>query len=156
MCSLLFLWIGALIRLFRSQGNLVLENLVLRQQLAVLKRRHPRPSLGLFDKVFWLIARRVWSVWKESLLIVTPETVVRWLSFAKTPHQAILIRVTCYTTSLYVIDFTCALNFGDAQAESSLTENVRSPFQAEPAQKEERTIARNGKLALKSLNGQRG
>jgi hypothetical protein len=78
MCSLLFLWIGALIHLFRSQGNLVLENLVLRQQLAVLKRRHPRPSLGLFDKVFWLIARRVWSVWKESLLIVTPETVARW------------------------------------------------------------------------------
>jgi hypothetical protein len=51
-CSLLFLWIGALIRLFRSQGNLVLENLVLRQQLAVLKRRHPRPSLGLLDKLF--------------------------------------------------------------------------------------------------------
>src|SRR5882672_3025353 len=37
------------------------------------------------------------------------------LSFAKTPHEAILIRVTCYTASLYVIDFTCALNFGEAQ-----------------------------------------
>jgi hypothetical protein len=41
--------IGALIRLFRGCGNLVLEKLVLRQQLAVLKRRHPRPNLGLFD-----------------------------------------------------------------------------------------------------------
>jgi putative transposase len=78
MFSLFLLWIGAPIRLFRSRGNLVLENLVLRQQLSVLKRRHPRPSLGLFDKLFWLIARRVWSAWKESLLIVTPETVVRW------------------------------------------------------------------------------
>src|SRR5580692_5440339 len=78
MFSLILLWIGVLIRLFRSRGNLVLENLVLRQQLAVLKRRHPRPSLGLFDKLFWVIARRVWSAWKESLLIVTPETVVRW------------------------------------------------------------------------------
>src|ERR1700716_3185932 len=78
MLSLLLLWLGALIRLFRSRGNLVLENLTLRQQLAVLKRRHPRPSLGLFDKLFWVIARRVWSAWKESLIIVTPETVVRW------------------------------------------------------------------------------
>src|SRR6267143_384850 len=78
MLSLLLLWLGALIRLFRSRGNLVLENLTLRQQLAVLKRRHPRPRLGLFDKLFWVIARRVWSAWKESLIIVTPETVVRW------------------------------------------------------------------------------
>ena len=78
MFSLLFLWIGALIRLFRGRGNLVLENLMLRQQLAVLKRRHPRPRLGLFDKLFWVIARRAWWAWKLSLIIVTPETVVRW------------------------------------------------------------------------------
>jgi len=78
MFSLFLLWIGALTRLFSSRGNLVLENLVLRQQLAVLKRRHPRPNLALFDKLFWVIARRMWSSWKESLLIVTPETVVRW------------------------------------------------------------------------------
>jgi hypothetical protein len=55
-----------------------LENLVLRQQLAVLKRRHPRPSLGTFDRLFWIFARRVWSGWKQSLIIVTSETVVRW------------------------------------------------------------------------------
>src|SRR5207249_10135296 len=78
MCSLFFLWIGGLIHLFRGRGNLVLENLVLRQQLAVLKRRHPRPSLRLFDKLFWVVARRVWSAWKQYLIIVTPETVVRW------------------------------------------------------------------------------
>jgi putative transposase len=78
MFSLLFLWIGALIRLFRNRGNLVLENLVLRQQLAVLKRRHPRPSLGLFDKLFWVVVRRFWSEWRQALIVVTPETVVRW------------------------------------------------------------------------------
>jgi hypothetical protein len=49
--------------------------------------------------------------------IGVPDKEAGMLSFAKTPHQAILIRVTCYTTSLYVIDFTCALNFGDAQPE---------------------------------------
>src|SRR5258707_3494003 len=78
MFSLLLLWIGALIRLFRSRGNLVLENLVLRQQLAVLKRRHPRPSIGSLDKLFWVVVRRFWSGWKQALIVVTPETVVRW------------------------------------------------------------------------------
>src|SRR2546430_16667876 len=69
---------GMLDRLFGGRRSLLLENVALRQQLAVLKRRHPRPSLGLFDKLFWVIARRGWSAWKESLIIVTPETVARW------------------------------------------------------------------------------
>jgi putative transposase len=50
----------------------------LRQQLVTLKRRHPRPILGLLDKLFWVIARSVWSALKDSLILVTPETVVRW------------------------------------------------------------------------------
>jgi hypothetical protein len=69
---------GMLVRLFRGRQSLLLENLALRQQLVMLKRRHPRPSLGLLDKLFWVIARRVWSGWKQALLVVTPETVVRW------------------------------------------------------------------------------
>jgi putative transposase len=69
---------GMLVRLFRERRSLLLENLALRQQLVALKRRHPRPCLGLFDKFFWVIARRVCSAWKQSLLIVTPETVVHW------------------------------------------------------------------------------
>src|SRR3984893_7410326 len=77
MFSLFLLWIGAPI-LLRSRGNLVLENLVLRQQLAVLKRRHRRPSLGLLDKFFWVVVRRFWSGWKRALIVVTPETVARW------------------------------------------------------------------------------
>src|ERR1700678_2291157 len=64
--------------LFCGRRSLLLENLALRQQLAVLKRRHPRPSLYPFDKLFWVIARRGGSAWKQSLIIVTPETVVRW------------------------------------------------------------------------------
>jgi hypothetical protein len=67
---------GMLVRFIRGRRSLLLENLALRQQLVTLERRNPRPSLGLFDKVFWVIARRVWSVWKQFLLIVTPETVV--------------------------------------------------------------------------------
>jgi hypothetical protein len=55
-----------------------LENLALRQQLAVLKRRHPRPKLSPLDKLFWALACQFWSAWKQALLVVTPETVVRW------------------------------------------------------------------------------
>jgi len=55
------LCIGTLVRLFRSRQGLLLENLALRQQLAVLKRRTPRPSLGNFDRLFWVVARRLWS-----------------------------------------------------------------------------------------------
>src|ERR1700737_2008047 len=78
MFNLFLLCFGALLSLFRSRRNLLLENLVLRQQIAVLKRRHRRPSLGTFDRLFWVVARRVCSGWKQSLIIVTPETVVRW------------------------------------------------------------------------------
>jgi len=72
------LFFGMLVRLFRGRRSLLLENLALRQQLVALKRRRPRPSRDLFDKLFWVIARRVWSAWKQSLIIVTPETIVRW------------------------------------------------------------------------------
>ena len=43
------------LRLFRRRRSLLLENLVLlQQQLAVLKRRRPRPRLSAFDKLFWI------------------------------------------------------------------------------------------------------
>jgi len=43
------LCLGMLVRLFRGRQSLLLENLALRQQLVMLKRRHPRPSLGLVE-----------------------------------------------------------------------------------------------------------
>src|SRR6267143_1799808 len=70
--------IGAFLRLFRARRILLLENLALRQQLAVYRRRHPRPKLAAFDKLFWVLARRFWSGWKRALVMVSLETVVRW------------------------------------------------------------------------------
>src|SRR5258708_11807593 len=72
------LCLGTLVCLLRARRSLLLENLALRQQLAVLKRRHPRPRLDLLDKLFWVVVRRFWSGWQQSLIAVTPETVVRW------------------------------------------------------------------------------
>src|ERR1700747_1812928 len=72
------LCLGTLVRLLRARQSLLLENLALRQQLAVLKRRHPRPKLSPLDKLFWALACQFWSAWKQALMVVTPETVVRW------------------------------------------------------------------------------
>src|SRR5712675_1119879 len=51
------LCLGTLVRLLRARRSLLLENLAPRQQLVVLKRRHPRPRLDLLDKLFWVAVR---------------------------------------------------------------------------------------------------
>jgi hypothetical protein len=63
---------------FRSRRNLLLENLALRQQLAVLILRHPQPRLAAPDRLFWIVLSRFWSGWRQALLVLQPETVVRW------------------------------------------------------------------------------
>jgi hypothetical protein len=65
-------------RCFRSRRDLLLENLALRQQLAIFKQRKQRPRLFWLDKVFWVGMKRIWSEWKNCLVLVSPETVVRW------------------------------------------------------------------------------
>ena len=62
----------------KLRSELALENLALRQQLAVLNRRHRRPNLRKVDRVFWLLLSRSWERWKETLVVVKPETVLRW------------------------------------------------------------------------------
>ena len=78
MFELFGLWFGASLRVFRTHRSLMVENLALRQQLTVLKRKHPKPTLGAVDKLFWVLARHFWPQWKEMLIIVLQETVVRW------------------------------------------------------------------------------
>ena len=65
-------------RFFRSRRDLLLENLALHQQLAVLKKRHPQPRSSTSDKLFWVTLQRLWTGWKRPLVLVEPETVVRW------------------------------------------------------------------------------
>jgi len=78
MVNAVRLFAKVILCLFRTRRELLLENLVLRQQLMVLKRKHRRTKLGSFDKLFWVLTRRFWSGWKRALIVVTPETVVRW------------------------------------------------------------------------------
>jgi putative transposase len=62
----------------RTHRELALENLALRQQLAVWKARQPRPRLTATDRIFWVLLSRLWKNWRTSLQVVRPETVVRW------------------------------------------------------------------------------
>jgi putative transposase len=67
----------ALAGFFRSRASLVAENMCLRQQLLVLQRKQPRPSLTDRDRLFWVLMSRWYPGWREPLLFVTPATVLR-------------------------------------------------------------------------------
>jgi transposase InsO family protein len=69
----------AAIRVFvRSRGDTALEVLALRRQVAVLKRKRPRPRLNRLDRLFGPTLRQLWARWTDVLVIVKPETVVGW------------------------------------------------------------------------------
>jgi hypothetical protein len=72
------LLIGVLRAALRGRQALVLENLLLRQQLAVALRARPRLRLLRRDRVFWVAAHRLCADWRRHLVLVRPETVVRW------------------------------------------------------------------------------
>jgi len=71
-------FLGWVVGAFRSRENLILENLALRQQLLALHTRRPRRRLSTMHKLFWIALRRLWTGWKEPLILVTPRTVVAW------------------------------------------------------------------------------
>ncbi len=58
---MLRLFFNALATLFRSRADLALENLALRQQLAVFKHRKPRPRLADGDRLFWIVLSKLWG-----------------------------------------------------------------------------------------------
>jgi hypothetical protein len=61
-----------------TRASLAAESLALRQQLAVLKRSVTRPKLRRRDRFFWVLLSRLWSGWRAALVLVSPDTVVRW------------------------------------------------------------------------------
>src|SRR3989442_1466516 len=79
MLEYLLLLAGLLRTLTRTRGDLVAENLLLRQQLAILTRpTRTRAPLRTPDKLFWVLVRLVRGDWRRHLVLVKPETIVRW------------------------------------------------------------------------------
>ena len=61
-----------------ARASVATEILALRQQLAVLQRQSKRIQLRDRDRLFWIFLKRFWPDWRKALLVVQPETVVRW------------------------------------------------------------------------------
>ena len=55
-----------------------LENLALRQQLAVYRRTRPKPAIRWSDRLSWIGLRWAWPDWKSALVVVRPGTVIAW------------------------------------------------------------------------------
>jgi putative transposase len=63
----------------RTRTALWLEAIALRHQIAVLERsRTRRPCFRHIDRLFWILLSRWWRGWRESLVIVQPDTGLRW------------------------------------------------------------------------------
>jgi len=75
-------WLSIFLRtfasLFRTRRDLAFENLLLRQQLAVLREKGTRPQLSSADRSFWMLVSKLWPNCQGALHIVRPETVIRW------------------------------------------------------------------------------
>ena len=63
---------------FRSRKEQAIVELALRQQLAAYAQRGRKPRITPVDRALWVFPSRIWSGWKQALLIVQPDTVVRW------------------------------------------------------------------------------
>ncbi len=61
-----------------ERWHLVLENLALHHQVAVMQRSAKRPQFSHADRFFWIVLSTVWSRWQGALTIVQADTVRRW------------------------------------------------------------------------------
>ena len=78
MVESILTFISVLRVFFRTRSDTALEVLALRQQVAVLKRKRPRPILNRLDRLFWTTLHACWPRWADVLVIVKPQTVISW------------------------------------------------------------------------------
>ena len=71
-------FLRCILAFFRTRNEQALIELALRQQLATYALEGPKPRITSVDRIFWAFLSRTWSGWKEVLVIVQPDTVVRW------------------------------------------------------------------------------
>ncbi len=69
---------GHTFRNHRSRSDLMVENVMLRQQLIVLNRQVERPQLNQRDRIRLVLLARCTRFWQQTLHIVQPDTLLRW------------------------------------------------------------------------------
>lgn len=70
--------LASVTNLSRSKTELIAENALLRQQLAILKRQSQRPRLTVADRLRLLFFSRIVKTWRQAILLVQPDTLLRW------------------------------------------------------------------------------
>ncbi len=69
---------GAAADLIRTKPELIAENALLRQQLIVLERQEKHPTFTPFDRGLLVVLASRLPHWKQALLIVKPDTLLKW------------------------------------------------------------------------------
>lgn len=69
---------GLVIDHLRSPAALRRENALLRKQLEIACRQIRRPQLRRADRLFLVLLARLTPTWPETVLLVHPETILRW------------------------------------------------------------------------------
>ena len=72
------LMLGTLTDQARSKSELVAENALLRKPLIILPRQVKRPACTKTDRLLLVLLTRIVRSWKQALIIVQPETLLRW------------------------------------------------------------------------------
>lgn len=72
------LLLGTITDLAKGKSELLVENALLRQQLIILRRQVKRPACKKTDRFLMLLLAKILRTWKQTLLIVQPETLLRW------------------------------------------------------------------------------
>src|SRR6184192_2616730 len=69
--------LNAILSLFRmillllgGYEQIALENLALREQLAIFQRSVRHPKIRPMDRLFWVCLRKVWKEWKSALVMI--------------------------------------------------------------------------------------
>ena len=78
MLAVLWIVLTYPLSFFRRRHDLALEVLALHHQFMVLERQTRRPRLHRSDRYLWLVLMRVWSDWRNPLIILQPETLIGW------------------------------------------------------------------------------
>jgi hypothetical protein len=78
MLAALVVLIRTLALICSGYRAVALENVALRQQLAMFRRTVARPHIRHRDRLFWILLANAWRDWRTALMVVQPDTVVRW------------------------------------------------------------------------------
>src|SRR3954453_11856678 len=70
--------LGWIVLRTRSDATKDIEILVLRHQLAVLRRRTPRPRISWTDRAVIAVLARLLPTRRRFGFLITPDTILRW------------------------------------------------------------------------------